>query len=80
MLIILLANIQNFALSKSIVKAKLKMKMQPSNKAHQFDFKVTDGVLLKDLNLWEQTSQYCMDSSLHGFRFIGQPKRHFVER
>ncbi|XP_021957283.1 pickpocket protein 28 [Folsomia candida] len=54
--------------------------MQPSNKAHQFDFKVTDGVLLKDLNLWEQTSQYCMDSSLHGFRFIGQPKRHFVER
>ncbi|XP_021965019.1 pickpocket protein 28 [Folsomia candida] len=51
------------------------MKMQP-----QFDLKVTDGVLLKDMDWWEPTSQYCIDSSLHGFRFMGQPKRHFVER
>lgn len=49
--------------------------MQP-----QFDLKVTDGVLLKDMDWWEPTSQYCIDSSLHGFRFMGQPKRHFVER
>ncbi|XP_035711213.1 pickpocket protein 28 [Folsomia candida] len=40
----------------------------------------TDGILLKDLGWWEPTSEYCMDSSLHGLRFIGQPNRHFVER
>ncbi|XP_035708133.1 LOW QUALITY PROTEIN: pickpocket protein 28-like [Folsomia candida] len=51
-----------------------------NSKSHQLDLKVTDGVFLKDLDWWEPTSQYCMDSSLHGLRFIGQPKRHLVER
>lgn len=25
-------------------------------------------------------AEFCMESSLHGLRFIGQPKRHVVER
>jgi hypothetical protein len=25
-------------------------------------------------------AEFCMESSLHGLKFIGQPKRHIVER
>ncbi|OXA61991.1 Pickpocket protein 28 [Folsomia candida] len=48
-------------------------------KSH-FDLKVRDGVFLKDMSWWGQTSEFCMDSSLHGLRYIGQPRRHWFER
>jgi hypothetical protein len=29
---------------------------------------------------WDLPFEFCRESSLHGLRFVGQPKRHIVER
>ncbi|OXA47207.1 Pickpocket protein 28 [Folsomia candida] len=51
-----------------------------SSKWQQEDQKCREGVPLKDMDWSGMVSQFYMDSSLHGLQYVGQPRRHFVER
>ncbi|OXA47357.1 Pickpocket protein 28 [Folsomia candida] len=53
---------------------------QKDQKANQQDQKWREGVPLKDMDWSGMVSQFCMNSSLHGLQYVGQPRRHSVER